>query len=1359
MGRSTRILLLAVAAMLLVPALFAQNAVVLGTVYGADGKPMQGVSVLLENPATGFTRIATTGADGAYTLPEVPPGDGYVISASKADGSELDRKPPFSINVGDERSILPPLHEPAAVVAGAETGTASNPSGASVPATAPAALLAPRNLIVRNETTVTSLGGVITGDQLRSLPLYNRNFLVLGLLTSNTRDVEAGSGLAGASFSIAGQRPSSNNFLLDGADNVASSSNQALPFQVNDAIQEFRVTSSTANAEYGRGAGGVVSVVTRRGTNELHGSVFGYFANDALNADNPLSVYKGSGFDKAASYAGPVNASALAIAPGQGGAPTTYNQYVATAQANGYCTNSITVVGNPSGCAGTGNGRNDRFNPAAILGAHDQFKQPFDSKQFGANLGGAMIKNKLFGFVSYEATRIDNPTPIFERVPSAFDRQLHGPASNQDYSIANKILSLYPQANVVAVPGVLEFYQGEAPNYTNVHNALVRSDWTQSKNNNFNFRYAGQLLDQLHDDTLPTQAQYIGNGAIRRAQNQNGAFTWNHQVTQNILNETRLSVTQFRVTDRPQDVSFDAKSLGLPTSVMPTIQLAGLDTQYSGARQGVAGAFGGWYDSFWNSAYDAQRATGNAPAMLPSLDGQFPFARLGAPFSAPSTRRDTTWGFVDNLSWTHGKHSYKFGGDFRFIQNRVSQGGFARGTIASGNIGEFTSDSETCNIALFGGNPCGQAFRAPSFDYALNQQSSFDGLFNSYNFSGYLQDKWTFTKRLTLNIGARYEFFGVPEEVNDQIWNYDPANNGLVQQDHTMLQDPYGYTCQPGVVIPRLDAVTRDHSASQQQNWTCNAAGGNGKMVKQDYGNFSGRFGFAYDLRGSHPGETVLRGGIGIFYDQLPVSYMSQLLYNRPTQLNLANPRYVYGQNFIGTFVPGTNGTPAQQVAGTPCQQCGFGNSTVNPANLQQFYQSAASPFVLYARDYQNSRTPYTRQANLTIQQQVTDRVVIEAGYVGSASKRLPYVVNRGFNNEWFCTNSRIPVPSGPPGSTQPVCDTFSYFPVFTMANQAESNYHSFMFKARMNQFHGLRLNATYSWAKSLDNASSGNFPLVPTPLFTQAFGLQFFGLGNPFGFSLGQGGTVLGKNAGQIGQTGTIAQTDTFSSSVTTTGAGAVIVTRYNLPQDPQNALKDEYGRSDFDTSHRFVMDFNYDLPFAKQSKWLGGWQLAGILAAQSGQPFTIFSGPVFGELTQRVNATTVGLTGDPSAYINGAFTLPAKVGPGGSPATSCGYATGVPLYQGSVGRACTGTSSRNAYTGPAYVSLDMAIQKGFKVWGEGKEITFRTEVFNLFNRANYYNPISVVSLDGFNINPDFGQVKSAQNPRQLQFAIRFTF
>src|SRR5262249_52548490 len=101
---------------------------------------------------------------------------------------------------------------------------------------------------VRNETVSSMVSGVITGEQLRSLPLYNRNFLILGGLTPNAHDTEAGSELQGASFSVAGQRPSANNFLLDGSDNVASSSNQAVPFQVNEAIQEFRVTSSNATA-------------------------------------------------------------------------------------------------------------------------------------------------------------------------------------------------------------------------------------------------------------------------------------------------------------------------------------------------------------------------------------------------------------------------------------------------------------------------------------------------------------------------------------------------------------------------------------------------------------------------------------------------------------------------------------------------------------------------------------------------------------------------------------------------------------------------------------------------------------------------------------------------------------------------------------------------------------------------------------------------------------------------------------------------------------------------------------------------------------------------------------------------------
>jgi hypothetical protein len=1354
MGRMLRWALIAIAFGVASPSLFAQNAVVLGTVYDSKGQPMPGISVLLENKATGFTRIAITSADGSYTIPEVPPADGYIVTASK-DGEELDRRQGISVNVGDERSILPPLREPAPPPPPApvsQPGQEGQPAEAGAAAPPPPQAAAPaaatgrvRNPVVRNETTSTSVSGVITGEQLRLLPLYNRNFLVLGLLTPNSHDVEAGSALTGASFSIGGQRPSQNQFLLDGADNVASGSNQAIPFQVNDSIQEFRVTSSMANAEYGRGAGGVVSVVTQRGTNQMHGAVYGYFANDIFNADGPLSVYNGSGFDRASAYAGPTTAAALPPDPsGDAVNVSTYNQYVATAQARGYCTNSITAAApyNPATCVGLGFGRNDRFDPATVLRNNNRFKQPFDSKQFGASLGGAVIPSKLFYYGSYEGTLINNPAQVFERVPSAFDRTVRN-AVDPNYVIAQNVLSLFPQSNVVGVPGVLEFWRGETENYTHVHNVLLRSDWARSSKDSFNFRYAGQLLRQLHDATLPRTGNYPGNGAFRNAQNQSGTITYTHNFSPKLINEGRATFTQFRVSERAQDSGFNATTLGLSRSLMPTFLLSGLDTQYSGAQPGVSGAFGGWYDAFWSNPV--------VSPILPSLDGQFPFARLGAPLNAPSERRDTTWGGSDNLTWSRGKHSFKFGGEYRFIQNKVVQGGFARGLVSSGNIGEFTSDSETCNAAIINAQPCGQAFRVPSFDYALNQQTPFTGLFNSHNFSAYAQDSWRATKRITLNLGVRYSYFGVPKEVNDQIWSFDPEANGLVQQGGSQVSDPYGYTC--GNTVPRLDAVPRDRSLGQQQNWTCSASN-KGYIIRPSKSDFAGRAGVAWDVFGD--ARTVVRAGVGIFYDQVPLSLTSQLLFNRPTPLNLSDPRYIYGQNFLGTFVPAN-----QAQAGLGCQQCGFGNSTLNPSNLQSFFQSAASPFVLYARDTRSSSTPYTRQTNVTVQQQVTDHFTMEVGYIGAGGRRLPLVVNRGFGNEWFCTSSRIPlpVPPNPPGSTQPVCDTFSYFPVFTAANIAKSSYHSLMVRGRVAQFHGLRLNGTYTWSKSLDNASTANYPLVPTPLFTQAFGLQFFGIANPFGFSLGQGGNILGRQAGQIGQTGTITGSDTFTQSVTTTGAGAVIVSRYDLPQNPLDPLHDDYGRSDFDSAHRVVVDFNYDIPWKKDSKYLGGWQVAGIFTAQSGQPFTIFSGPLFGELTQRVSASSVTLTGNPDHYITGTFTLPARVTAGGSPATQCGYATGAALYTGTLGRPCLGNTGRNAFTGPAFVGLDMAVQKSFKLFGEGKELILRTEVFNLFDRANYYNPISVISLDGFSLNPDFGKIKSAQAPRQMQFAVRFVF
>src|SRR5271165_6484248 len=239
------------------------------------------------------------------------------------------------------------------------------------------------------DTISTAVSSVITSNQLRNLPFYNRNFLALGLLVSSTHDVPAWSELKDTTFSISGQRPTSNAFLLDGMDNVASSSNQAIPFQVNDAIQEFRVVTATSDARFGRNIGGVVNIVTSRGTAKFHGSVFGFFASDSLDASSPLSVYNGSGFDQAAAFAGPLNAQP-AINTNPNGSPiyqpNSYNQYVATVESlnanygSSFCTAPNATLGSPD-C-------NQRFDPAALLAQHNSHTQPFSSQQFGAQAGG-----------------------------------------------------------------------------------------------------------------------------------------------------------------------------------------------------------------------------------------------------------------------------------------------------------------------------------------------------------------------------------------------------------------------------------------------------------------------------------------------------------------------------------------------------------------------------------------------------------------------------------------------------------------------------------------------------------------------------------------------------------------------------------------------------------------------------------------------------------------------------------------------------------------------------------------------------------------------------------------------------------
>src|SRR5437868_15545655 len=112
MGRDSKLFLLALLVLFTAAPLFAatQNAVVYGTVYDAGGNPLTGITVVLENSPLGFSRTTTTGSDGSYNFAEVPPAEGFRLTALR-DNKKIDVRSGITVNVGDERVILPPLKE------------------------------------------------------------------------------------------------------------------------------------------------------------------------------------------------------------------------------------------------------------------------------------------------------------------------------------------------------------------------------------------------------------------------------------------------------------------------------------------------------------------------------------------------------------------------------------------------------------------------------------------------------------------------------------------------------------------------------------------------------------------------------------------------------------------------------------------------------------------------------------------------------------------------------------------------------------------------------------------------------------------------------------------------------------------------------------------------------------------------------------------------------------------------------------------------------------------------------------------------------------------------------------------------
>jgi hypothetical protein len=201
---------------------------------------------------------------------------------------------------------------------------------------------------------------------------------------------------------------------------------------------------------------------------------------------------------------------------------------------------------------------------------------------------------------------------------------------------------------------------------------------------------------------------------------------------------------------------------------------------------------------------------------------------------------------------------------------------------------------------------------------------------------------------------------------------------------------------------------------------------------------------------------------------------------------------------------------------------------------------------------------------------------------------------------------------------------------------------------------------------------------------------------------------------------------------------------------------LRCERALSNFDTRHRFVGSFIYDLPFGKGRKYLkdasgatefllGGWQIGGIITANTGQPLTPQHplGATAGFRFPRPNVTgnpNLSSGRDPARWFNTSVFIAPPTAPSGE--------------------SVAGSAGRNSITGPGFQQVDFTLQKIFQ-FTEKIGLQFRTEVFNLFNRPNFNLPdrVFIPGANGRNVNPNFGVITTAKNSRQIQFGFKFIF
>jgi hypothetical protein len=892
---------------------------IFGTVTDPSGAVIPNATVTAAEPSKGVNRAIQSSKTGEFLLSDLPVGT-YILTVT-ATGFETTVTSDITIDADKSVKLSPKL-----TVGSAKDTVTVNGEGTAL------------------DTRSSTIGTLIDTKLVESLPIDGNNVVALAGLLPGVTDLNAPatstSDRGGPTFSVSGSRNTQNLMLFDGLMWNNLFYNTGINYPPPNALQEISVLLNNFKAQYGRNAGSVFNVVTKSGSNQIHGAVWDYLqsrifnASDYITKENPTDNSNQAGFD----IGGPIikdkaffflsfqdliqHLQVIGVTPVQapaergllavcadgsidtygcaGGAPPasvsplpcTAGVYAAGTTCASYVTEVLTNT--PSNKATNAvPGYSRLLNPETITGGSGYNPQPanatenFQSAWYQAgNTGTNPCIDLLAQAASYASSKpyLDGTTQG-ANLPNA-----EIPTACLNPVISNILAKYVPFPNIGPNGGVASstnphgYIPGnisKGPQPRHDINLLARVDYHFARHT-LDARYD---LIKANDATAPGVNNTTSVGIATYALDANNATsnfgnigdTW--ILTPNILNVFRAGYKRYVLVSPPIDSS-------------------------------TLNTYGG---NFVEPGFPT----------LPVLNASG-FYQLGATTQAYDNTVNENIEILDQISWSHGNHSFQFGANFLRLQYLNNQQ--YPGTLS------FSTNYTAISMAdeAIGGLNSVQA-NSPLVQGGV-----------SHSIFTYAQDDWRATPKLTFNLGIRYE---LPFQ-----W-FQPAGYAstfIPGHQSTVFPGAVG-----GLAFPGDKGVLRS-------------------LVPTDFNGLVPRFGFAYDALGS--GRLVLRGGFGMFFDAINANV-----------IGVGEPFYYQA---FHALPPGGASVPLATFGNNPSDTSPNGNVAVIPGGYNKANPQFSAPYSLFFPD-RNFRTPYYEAMNLGFQLRVTRGGVLDTNFVGKLGRKL----------------------------------------------------------------------------------------------------------------------------------------------------------------------------------------------------------------------------------------------------------------------------------------------------------------------------------------------------------------------------------